>query len=114
MSAQIRYAYLKDHTWLFRRHWPKDVALVLGQSVLKQSLKTGDAVTARVRAAETNARFETQVAEVRAGAQKALSGSESSVVRPGWAGNPPLLPLITYGPLWSTLELLEPCPAFSD
>ncbi|MEP0154035.1 DUF6538 domain-containing protein [Pseudophaeobacter sp.] len=88
MSAQIRYAYLKDHTWLFRRHWPKDVALVLGQSVLKQSLKTGDAVTARVRAAETNARFETQVAEVRATAETVLSAPESSVDRPGWAENP--------------------------
>lgn len=88
MSAQIRYAYLKGHTWLFRRHWPKDVALVLGQSVLKQSLKTSDAVTARVRAAETNARFETQIAEVRAGAQEALSGPESSAGRPGWADNP--------------------------
>jgi integrase len=88
MSAQIRYAYLKDHTWLFRRHWPKDVALVLGQSVLKQSLKTRDATTARVRAAETNARFETQVAEVRAGAQTVLSATKSSASRPGWAENP--------------------------
>lgn len=88
MSAQIRYAYLKGHTWLFRRHWPKDVALVLGQSVLKTSLKTGDAATARVRAAETNARFETQIAEVRAGAQEALSGPESGAGRPVWADNP--------------------------
>ena len=56
MSAHIKYAYLKGHTWLYRRNWPKDVALVLGQQALKQSLKTRDISTARVRAAEVNAR----------------------------------------------------------
>ncbi len=30
MSAHIRYAYLKGHTWLFRRNYPVDVALALG------------------------------------------------------------------------------------
>lgn len=85
MSAQIRYAYLKGHTWLFRRHYPKDVALVLGQPVLKQSLKTRDTSVARVRAAELNARFETQVSEVRSGAETALSGN---LRRPGWAEDP--------------------------
>ena len=41
MSAQIRYAYLKGQTWLYRRNYPKDVAALLGQKALKQSLKTG-------------------------------------------------------------------------
>ena len=76
MSAQIKYAYLKGHTWLYRRNWPKDVALVLGQQALKQSLKTRDTSTARVRAAEVNARYETLVVEVREGAQSALTAPE--------------------------------------
>jgi hypothetical protein len=42
MSAQIKYAYLKDQTWLYRRNYPVDVALVLGSAALKQSLKTSD------------------------------------------------------------------------
>ncbi|MCF6433717.1 DUF6538 domain-containing protein [Leisingera sp. MMG026] len=88
MSAQIKYAYLKGHTWLYRRHYPKDVALALGQQALKQSLKTRDAATARVRAAELNARYETQVAEVRSLAEEALSAPRSSRTAPAWAANP--------------------------
>ncbi|SFM78984.1 DUF6538 domain-containing protein [Shimia aestuarii] len=72
MSAQIKYAYLKGHTWLFRRNWPKDVAMVLGQQALKQSLKTGDPATARRRAAEVNARYEATLESVREGAQATL------------------------------------------
>ena len=70
MSAQIKYAYLKGHTWLYRRHYPKDVAVVLGAAALKQSLKTGDPSTARVRAAELNAEFERLVSEARRGSQE--------------------------------------------
>ena len=55
-SAPIRYAYLKGHTWLYRRNYPVDVALALGAQALKQSLKTSDRNTARVRAAEVNAK----------------------------------------------------------
>ncbi|WP_406645692.1 integrase [Aliisedimentitalea scapharcae] len=88
MSAQIRYAYLKGHTWLYRRNWPKDVAVALGQQALKQSLKTGDASTARVRAAEVNARYETLVVEVRAGAELALSDPQSTRNTHGWLENP--------------------------
>jgi len=88
MSAQIRYAYLKGHTWLYRRNYPKDVALALGQQALKQSLKTGDASTARVRAAELNARYETLVAQVRSQAEEALSAPESTAGSPGWAAQP--------------------------
>ena len=43
MSASIKYAYLKGHTWLYRRHYPRDVTVVTGVAALKQSLKTGDA-----------------------------------------------------------------------
>jgi hypothetical protein len=55
-SATIRYAYLKGQTWLYRRNYPKDVAALLGQQALKQSLKTSDAKVARQRAAEVNTR----------------------------------------------------------
>lgn len=85
MSAQIKYAYLKGHTWLYRRNYPKDVALALGQQALKRSLKTGDASTARVRAAELNARYETLLAQVRSRAEGALSAPECA---PGWSEVP--------------------------
>lgn len=68
MSAQIRYAYLKGQTWLYRRNYPTEVALVLGSQALKQSLKTGDARTARQRANEVNCRYEATVEQVLAGA----------------------------------------------
>ncbi|MGC1504039.1 MAG: DUF6538 domain-containing protein [Sulfitobacter sp.] len=66
MSASIKYAYLKDRTWIYRRNYPQDVALALGGAALKQSLKTGDATTARVRAAELNAHYERLVSKARA------------------------------------------------
>ncbi|WP_264212595.1 DUF6538 domain-containing protein [Leisingera thetidis] len=88
MSAQIKYAYLKGHTWLYRRNYPKDVAVVLGQQALKQSLKTRDTSTARVRAAEINARYETLVARIRSEAEDALSAPESRVNAPGWVAKP--------------------------
>lgn len=88
MSAQIKYAYLKGHTWLFRRNYPQDVAMVLGQAAMKQSLKTGDASTARVRAAETNARYETMVAQVRGRSEELLSGSDSTALVSGWVNAP--------------------------
>src|SRR6056297_3147280 len=73
MSTRIRYAYLKGHTWLYRRNYPVDVALALGSKAYKQSLKTGSASEARVRAAEVNAQFETLVSQVRSKAEVALS-----------------------------------------
>lgn len=54
MSVRIQYAYLKQQTWLFRRNYPVEMQAVLG-AALKQSLKTGDAKVAKVRAAEVNA-----------------------------------------------------------
>ena len=85
MSAQIKYAYLKDRTWLYRRNWPKDVALVLGSAAMKQSLKTGNVSTARVRAAEVNASFERCVSEVREQAEDALSATQVSRSNPEWS-----------------------------
>ncbi|MFG6535703.1 DUF6538 domain-containing protein [Sulfitobacter sp. 1A16787] len=68
-SARIRYAYLKGQTWLYRRNYPKEVAALLGQQALKQSLKTSDAKVARQRAAEVNTRYESTVEQVLSGAQ---------------------------------------------
>ena len=82
-SAPIRYAYLKGQAWLYRRNYPKEVAAVLGQQALKQSLKTSDAKVARKRAAEVNARYDETVEQVLSGAsslpQRATTGT------PGWA-----------------------------
>lgn len=89
MSTQIKYAYLKGHTWLYRRNYPVDVALVVGSAALKQSLKTRDRPTARVRAAEVNARFEVLVDRVRSGAEEALSGPLVDATAPEWSTSPP-------------------------
>ncbi|NIZ63494.1 integrase, partial [Sedimentitalea sp. CY04] len=75
MSARIRYAYLKGQTWLYRRNYPKDVAALLGQQALKQSLKTSDAKVARLRAAEVNAGYEDTVQQVVSGAEALPQGS---------------------------------------
>tara|TARA_R110000787_G_scaffold286410_1_gene404693 strand:+ start:1340 stop:2626 length:1287 start_codon:yes stop_codon:yes gene_type:complete len=68
-SAKIRYAYLKGQTWLYRRNYPKEVAALLGQQALKQSLKTSDAKVARQRATEVNTRYENTVEQALSGAQ---------------------------------------------
>ncbi len=64
------------------------MALALGAQALKQSLKTGDRNTARVRAAEVNARFETLVEQVRGQAEGALSATESTADVPDWLDQP--------------------------
>ncbi len=73
MPTKIKYAYLKEQTWMFRRNYPEDVALVLGSKTLKQSLKTGDPRVAATRANEVNLRFEEQVEKVRTGFELALA-----------------------------------------
>lgn len=67
-SATIRYAYLKGQTWLYRRNYPKEVAALIGQQALKQSLKTSDAKVARQRAAEVNTHYESTVEQALSGA----------------------------------------------
>lgn len=66
MSVRIKYAYLEQQTWLYRRNYPKELQPVLGQA-MKQSLKTGDARIAKARAAEVNAKYEEVLAKARAG-----------------------------------------------
>ena len=77
-SARIRYAYLKGQTWLYRRNYPKEVAALLGQQALKQSLKTSDAKVARQRTLEVNARYEETVEQVLTGALSLPQGATLS------------------------------------
>ena len=82
--SDIKYAYLKGQTWLYRRNYPKDVAPLLGSHALKQSLKTGDVKTARARAAEVNAKYEELVRKVRSGAEDVLSDAERAGLAVTW------------------------------
>ena len=56
MSTQIKYAYKRHNTWVYRRTYPQYLQPLLGSS-LKQSLKTADAKTAKARVAELNQTF---------------------------------------------------------
>ena len=56
MSIQIKYAYNRHNTWVYRRTYPQHLKPLLGSS-LKQSLKTADAKTAKARVAELNQTF---------------------------------------------------------
>ena len=44
MSTQIKYAYKRHNTWVYRRTYPQHLQPLLGFS-LKQSVKTADAKT---------------------------------------------------------------------
>ena len=62
MSTQIKYAYKRYNTWVYRRTYPQHLQHLLGSS-LKQSLKTADATTAKARVAELNETFTNIVKE---------------------------------------------------
>lgn len=101
MTQQIRYAYLKGQTWLYRRNYPKDVAAVLDQAALKQSLKTGDIKLARQRASEVNSRYEATVEQV-------LSGAISLPERTGSCSEWEEASQVALARLRATLEHSEP------
>jgi len=65
MSPQIKYAYKRHNTWIYRRTYPKTLQPILG-GALKQSLKTGDATQAKLRVAELNQTFTTLIKEAQA------------------------------------------------
>ena len=65
MSTQIKYAYKRHNTWVYRRTYPQHLQPLLGSS-LKQSLKTADAKTAKARVAELNQTFTNIVKEADA------------------------------------------------
>ena len=62
MSTQIKNAYKRHNTWVYRRTYPQHLQNLLGSS-LKQSLKTADAKTAKARVAELNQTFTNIVKE---------------------------------------------------
>ena len=86
MSPQIKYAYKRHNTWIYRRTYPKALQEILG-TALKQSLRTGDATQAKARVAELNQTFAKVVAEAPRSMPRqgdALGGSptETSSVLP--------------------------------
>jgi integrase len=84
MSTQIKYAYKRHNTWVYRRTYPQYLQHLLGSS-LKQSLKTADAKTAKARVAELNQTFTNIVKEaeqnVSANTGKASANSTDNSVR---------------------------------
>jgi integrase len=72
MTIKLKYAYLKDQTWMYRRNYPADVRCLLGTQALKQSLRTSDPKLAKTRAAEVNTRFEQIVTTTRAKGKASL------------------------------------------
>ena len=71
MSADIKYAYKRHNTWVYRRTYPKALQPILGSS-LKQSLRTADAKQAKARVAELNQTFTNLVKEAQAHADAAI------------------------------------------
>jgi len=67
MSIKIKYAYLQHHTWMYRRHLPRDEQIITGLRVFKQTLKTSDAKEAVTRASAVNTKFDQIVSKARAG-----------------------------------------------
>ncbi|PXW67583.1 site-specific recombinase XerD [Loktanella sp. PT4BL] len=79
MSTQIKYAYRRHNTWIYRRTYPVHLQEILGSS-LKRSLHTADAKVAAKRVAELNTTFDAIVQEAEA---KLAAGATS--------GEPPQL-----------------------
>ncbi|MBS9718499.1 tyrosine-type recombinase/integrase [Pseudohalocynthiibacter aestuariivivens] len=77
--SKIKYAYLKEHTWIYRRNYPKDVVVILGVQALKQSLRTGDPKVAKTRAAEVNSKYVETVERARSGASVVLASNPATV-----------------------------------
>ena len=65
MSTQIKYAYKRHNTWVYRRTYPQHLQHILGSS-LKKSLKTADAKTAKARVAELNQTYQSIIKEADA------------------------------------------------
>ena len=78
MSTQIKYAYRRHNTWIYRRTYPQHLQQVLGSS-LKRSLHTADAKLATKRVGELNTTFEAIVQEAEA--QPSNPGHSSALVQ---------------------------------
>ena len=83
MSTHIKYAYKRHNTWVYRRTYPQHLQHLLGSS-LKQSLKTADAKTAKVRVAELNQTFTNIIKE--AGAHVSANTDQTDAIIPNTCG----------------------------
>ena len=70
MSADIKYAYKRHNTWVYRRTYPKALQPILGSS-LKKSLRTADAKQAKARVTELNQTYTNLVKEAQTHANAA-------------------------------------------
>ena len=95
MSTQIKYAYKRYNTWVYRRTYPKHLQELLGSS-LKQSLKTTDATTAKARVAELNKTYQSIVKEAEAHVS-AHTDKAATDIHTGALGHPVVRP--RYQPL---------------
>src|SRR5210317_1777542 len=95
MSTQIKYAYRRHNTWVYRRTYPKHLQEVLGSS-LKQSLKTADATIAKARVAELNQTYQSIVKEAEAHVS-AHTDKAATDIHTGALGHPVVRP--RYQPL---------------
>ena len=95
MSTQIKYAYKRHNTWVYRRTYPKHLQEVLGAS-FKQSLKTTDATTAKARVAELNQTYQSIVKEAEAHVS-AHTDKATTDIHTGALGHPVVRP--RYQPL---------------
>lgn len=95
MSTQIKYAYRRHNTWVYRRTYPKHLQQLLGSS-LKQSLKTTDATTAKARVAELNQTYQSIVKEAEAHVS-AHTDKAATDIHTGALGHPVVRP--RYQPL---------------
>jgi len=75
MSTQIKYAYRRHNTWIYRRTYPVHLQEILGSS-LKRSLHTADAKVAAKRVAELNTTFAAIVQEAEAQLADAAKSGE--------------------------------------
>ena len=75
MSTQIKYAYRRHNTWIYRRTYPVHLQDILGSS-LKRSLHTADAKAAAKRVAELNTTFDAIVQEAGAKLAEGVTSGE--------------------------------------
>ena len=94
MSTQIKYAYRRHNTWIYRRTYPVQMQEILGSS-LKRSLHTADAKVAAKRVAELNTAFDAIVLE-----------AEAKLADAAQSGEPPQLAIAIAVPRYQRARLL--------
>ena len=88
MSTQIKYAYKRHNTCVYRRTYPKHLQAYLGSS-LKQSLKTSNATEAKARVAELNQTYQSIIKEAEAHVSAATHQTDTIPANPHSAAADP-------------------------